>query len=122
MDFLAVRVNNFPLSPFPSSDVLVFQDEASLDRIKRRNLLDRAQALLTTQLVDGRSSMSFREALGSSSSLDERQQRLSDILREKRDKLSSEAPSQPFSTSWLTGFQKLDSMAIKSLMATNNGV
>jgi len=43
--------------------------------------------------VDGRSysaSMSFREALGSSS-LDERQQRLSDILREKKDELSSEA-------------------------------
>ncbi len=35
--------------------------------------------------------MSFREALGPSSSPDERQQRLSDILREKRDELPSEA-------------------------------
>ena len=34
--------------------------------------------------------MSFREALGPSSSPDERQQRLSDILREKRDELPSE--------------------------------
>ena len=35
--------------------------------------------------------MHFREALGPSSSPEERQQRLSDILREKKDELPSEA-------------------------------
>ena len=98
-DFLAVGVSlSTLLFRLPFSNVLVIQDKVGLDRIKRRNLLDRAQALLASHLglANNNSysaSLSFREALGPLSSSDERQTRLSDILREKRDQLPHETVS-----------------------------
>ena len=87
------------VSPFsfflPSSDVFWIQDEAGLDRIKRRNLLDRAQASLAVSLglsdESYSASIQFRETLNSSSSLQERQQRLLEMLTEKKDNLPSQA-------------------------------
>lgn len=84
-------------SLFPSSqaDVSWIQDEAGFDRIKRRNLLDRAQALLAISLGLSndiyQASAKFREALGPSSSLEERHQLLLTMLTEKMDDLPHEA-------------------------------
>jgi hypothetical protein len=87
------------VSPFsfflPFSDVFWIQDEAGLDRIKRRNLLDRAQASLAVSLgLSNESyfaSIQFRETLNPASSLEERQQRLLEMLNEKKDDLPSQA-------------------------------
>ena len=85
------------LSFFKSCFSPIFtQDEAALDRIKRRNLLDRAQAHLAEffGLGGGRfASLNFRDALGISLSTQERQQRLVEILIEKKDEIPAEAAS-----------------------------
>ena len=86
------------LSFFKSCFSPIFtQDEAALDRIKRRNLLDRAQASLAVSLGLGGdrrfASLNFRDALGVSLSTQVRQQRLVEILTEKKDELSAEAVS-----------------------------
>lgn len=80
----------------PSNKILtIIQDEAGLDRIKRRNLLDRAQSSLASDLglvnEEYFHSLSFREALGPSPILEERRQRLSEILNERKDEISSQA-------------------------------
>jgi hypothetical protein len=71
-----------------------------LDRIKRRNLLDRAQASLAVSLGLGAvsgdcrfASLNFRDALGISLSTQERQRRLVKILTEKKDEIPAEAAS-----------------------------
>ena len=95
-DFLALGVRLFSsLSPSPSY-IPIIKDEASLDRIKRRNLLDRAQASLAMSLglstpASTFSSRDFREALGPSSSLQVRQQRLIDLLRDNRNAIPAAA-------------------------------
>lgn len=70
----------------------------ALDRIKRRNLLDRAQASLALFFGLGGgdvrfASLKFREALGISSSIQERQQRLVEILTEKKNEIPAGAAS-----------------------------
>ncbi|KAF8907883.1 hypothetical protein CPB84DRAFT_1843732 [Gymnopilus junonius] len=78
-----------------ATDFLAIGDEASLDRIKRRNLLDRVQATLASSLglSDDRylASHQFREALGPSSSLEERRTRLREMLDNKKEELPKEA-------------------------------
>jgi len=80
-----------------TKEFLAVGDEAGLDRIKRRNLLDRAQALLATYLglvPDGDhlfASMHFREALGPSNVAKDRQQRLSELLTKKKDEIPTAA-------------------------------
>jgi hypothetical protein len=86
------------LSFFKSCFSPIFtQDEAALDRIKRRNLLDRAQASLAVFFGLGGdrrfASLNFRDALGISLSTQERQQRLVEILTEKKDEIPAEAAS-----------------------------
>jgi len=94
-DFLAVGVRLLSSLSSTSSNIPIMQDEAGLDRIKRRNLLDRAQALLAVSLglgVDHRfASINFREALGPSSCPEEREERLLEILMEKKDEINPEA-------------------------------
>jgi hypothetical protein len=72
-------------------------DEAALDRIKRRNLLDRAQASLAVIFGLGSdfrfASLNFRDALGITSSIQERQQRLVEILTEKKNEIPAHAAS-----------------------------
>jgi myosin heavy subunit len=75
-----------------TTDFLALGEEASLDRIKRRNLLDRAQASLAVSLglsapanLKTFASRDFREALGLSSSLQVRQQCLMGLLRDNRN-------------------------------------
>ena len=68
-----------------------------MDRIKRRNLLDRAQASLAEFFGLGSdlrfASLNFRDALGISSSSQERQQCLVEIFTEKKDVIPPEAAS-----------------------------
>jgi hypothetical protein len=70
---------------------------AQLDRIKHRNLLDRAQASLAVTFgLCGYlrfASLSFRDALGISLPIQNRQQHLVDILIEKKDEIPVEAAS-----------------------------
>jgi len=79
-----------------TTDFLALGDEASLDRIKRRNLLDRAQASLAMSLglstsSNTSASRDFREALGPSSSLQVRQQRLVELLRDNMNAIPAAA-------------------------------
>ena len=67
-----------------------------MDKFKRRKLLDRAQASLAVFLGLGGgdpryASLNFRDALGISSSIQERQQRLLEILTEKKNEIPAEA-------------------------------
>ena len=68
-----------------------------MDRIKRRNLLDRAQASLAMLLGLGSdvrfASLNFRDALGITSSTQERKQRLIKILTEKEYAIPARAAS-----------------------------
>ena len=67
-----------------------------MDKIKRRNLLDRAQASLAVFFGLGSdpryASLNFRNALGISSSIQERQ-RLREILTEKKSEIPAKAAS-----------------------------
>ncbi|KAF9481295.1 hypothetical protein BDN70DRAFT_991980 [Pholiota conissans] len=72
-----------------TTDFLATGDEATLDRIKRRNLLDRAQKWVAgiLQLSDDiyLASVRFREELGPSFVLEDCRKRLVGLLEEKRD-------------------------------------
>ncbi|KAJ3492054.1 hypothetical protein NLJ89_g11282 [Agrocybe chaxingu] len=78
-----------------TTDFLSVGDEAGLDRIKRRNLLDRAQSSLAVCLGltndQPFASLHFRDTLGPSPILAERRQRLSEMLKEKKDEIPSQA-------------------------------
>ena len=68
-----------------------------MDRIKRRNHLDRAQASLAVSFGLGGdvrfASLNFRDALGVMSSTQERQQHLVEILTEKKNEIPAQAAS-----------------------------
>jgi hypothetical protein len=105
------------------------QDETALDRIKRRNLLNRAQASLAVFFGLGGdrrfASLNFRDALGISLSTQERQQHLIEILTEKKDEIPAMAASliaKPAALGLLAEVSpKVCCMVIKSLMDIVNG-
>ena len=79
----------------PSSDVFWNQDERIFDRIKRRKLLDRAQASLAIALGlsddEYAASVQFREKLNESTSLAERREILLAMLTAKKDEIPGAA-------------------------------